>query len=372
MGDLKGVEALRGLAAIGIAIYSWLWAVGMTATPPAANLHLLYDLYFVISGFVLAQIYRVRLTKGGEAARFALLRFGRVYPLHLAMLLVFLALQTGGFPAGSDGSEGSLGGFIVNLAMLQGVGVVEPVAWNIPAWFISVEFALSILFALLCLADIPRSPLGLGALMLCVFWALWMLFDWPEGRGLIGSNMLLRGFAGFMLGVLAQALWRSQYCARAMNDLDVVRSSLLGFAAIGASVALILYAPPTIHALSPLLFAGVVFVISATRGAVGWLLLLGPLQSLARISFGVLMCHWLLAGPVREAAMDGVAAALSDLDATPTELAVMAAPIYLLAVIGLAIMTECWVERPTRDAMRAWIERRSRGYVASRRQSDVV
>ena len=62
MSDLKGVEALRGLAAIGIATYSWLWAIGVTTTPPAANLYLLYDLYFVISGFVISQIYRARLT----------------------------------------------------------------------------------------------------------------------------------------------------------------------------------------------------------------------------------------------------------------------------------------------------------------------
>ncbi len=372
MGDLKGVEALRGLAAIGIAAYSWLWVIGMTATPPAANLYLLYDLYFVISGFVLSHVYRARLTTGRESARFALLRFGRVYPLHLAALMLLLVLQTGGWPAGPDGTQASLSSFIANLAMLQGLGVVDPGAWNVPAWIISVEFALSMLFALLCLADIPRSLLGLGALMLCVFWALWMLGGRPEGLDLAGADMLLRGFAGFMLGVLAQAARRSKRTVRAVADLEVIGSSFWGAAAIGATVVVFVFAPPELHALAPLVFAGVVFVISATRGAVRWLLVLRPVQFLARISFGVLMCHWLLAVPLRDALLKSGPIELKLVNVTPMELAALATPVYLLAVILMAILAERCVERPTREAMRAWIDWRSRVYAAARRRSDLA
>ncbi len=49
------------------------------------------DLFFVLSGFILAYTYP-RISGGGEALRVILYRIGRIWPLHLAMLLVFAAL----------------------------------------------------------------------------------------------------------------------------------------------------------------------------------------------------------------------------------------------------------------------------------------
>ncbi len=376
MSDLKGVEALRGLAAIGIATYSWLWAVGMTASPPAANLYLLYDLFFVISGFVIAQVYRARLTSGQEVARFALLRLGRVYPLHLAVLLLLLAVQTLSNSGGLNADDGTLRSFLANLAMLQGLGVVEPGVWNAPAWFISVEFALSILFALLCVADIPRSGVGLGAIALCVFWAIWMMAGRSDGLPAEDGGLLARGFASFMLGVLAQAVRRANWWVRANNELGIVGGTLRELALAAAAIAALVFAPPEWHAVAPGISAAFVLAISGGRGAISWILARAPLQALARISFGVFMCHWLLAAPMREAVInqsDQSLDALGRYGATLQDLAVIATPIYLFAVILLAVVAERWVERPTRQAMRAWIDRRSRGYArAARRQSDVV
>ncbi len=370
MSDLKGVEALRGLAAIGIATYSWLWAIGVTTTPPAANLYLLYDLYFVISGFVISQIYRARLTSVREASRFVLLRFARVYPLHVAVLLVLLAFQTAG---GSGYAIGSLAEFLANLAMLQGFGVIDPAAWNAPAWFISAEFGVSILFALLCLADIPRSASGLGALALCVLLALWLLGGRPEGLQSDGAGMLLRGFAGFMLGVLTQAVRRADWVGRWRREQSALSSTTWEVAALSAAIGFIAVSPPVTHAVAPPIFAALVFILSATGGVIRKLLDRGPAQALARISFGVFMCHWLLAGAVRNIAAAPRIASLSIDALGPAEAAALATPLYLLAVIALAVVAERWVERPTRDAMRAWIDRRNRGYAArARRRSNVV
>jgi peptidoglycan/LPS O-acetylase OafA/YrhL len=302
-----------------------------------------------------------------------LLRFARVYPLHLAALLLLLAFQTASALAGPGVEMGSLAEFLANLSMLQGFGVIEPGSWNAPAWFISVEFGVSILFALLCLVDIPRSAAGLGALTLCVFWALWLMGGRPEGLSADGAGMLLRGFAGFMLGVLTQAARASAWASRWRRDQGVVISTIWEIAVLAAAIAFIAGAPPVSHAIGPLVFAALVFIFSSTGGAIRRLLERGPAQALARISFGVFMCHWLVAGAVRDIAASPQGGLFSTGALGPAEAAALATPLYLLIVIALAIVAERWVERPTRNAMRAWIDRRNRSYAAgARRRSNVV
>jgi len=366
MNDLKGVEALRGLTAIGIAAYSWLWATGMAVSRPVANLCLLYDLFFVLSGFVIAQVYRARLTSAREVSRFVMLRFGRVYPLHAAVLMLLLALQTAGLPAGPEGRPGTLVEFMANLAMLQGLGVIEPGSWNAPAWFISVEFALSVLFAALCLADIPRSAVGLGALLLSALWALWLLSARGGAEPGDAGGQLLRGFAGFMLGVLAQAARRTDWARRWQGDQTAFGATLWEAAALGGFAGLIALAPPSAQFAAPVLAAALVWVCATARGALRLLLGLRRAHALARISFGVFLCHWAAVGLMR-----GLTARVDSLESA--EAAAILTPLYLTLVIALAAAAERWVERPTRDAMRAWIDRRSRGHAAgARRGSNVV
>jgi len=48
------------------------------------------DLFFVISGFVIFVNYDTRLRNGYGLMRFMLLRFGRLWPLHMFILLLFV------------------------------------------------------------------------------------------------------------------------------------------------------------------------------------------------------------------------------------------------------------------------------------------
>ena len=91
-----------------------------------------------------------------EVARFALVRFGRIYPLHLIMLAAFAGFEllprlmlpqlhgagvapfTGGF---------DLKSLVANLLLLQGVGFEDQLTWNAPSWSISAEFFAYLLFA---------------------------------------------------------------------------------------------------------------------------------------------------------------------------------------------------------------------------------
>jgi peptidoglycan/LPS O-acetylase OafA/YrhL len=81
----------------------------------------------------------------------------RIYPLHVAVLLLFVAAAIAERAAtyALNGSvepipligERSLGGLLANLVMLQGLWARE-LSWNDPSWSISLEFLAYLLFPL--------------------------------------------------------------------------------------------------------------------------------------------------------------------------------------------------------------------------------
>ena len=54
--------------------------------------YLFVDFFFVLSGFVIAHAYGDRLKSPLEVWQFIVRRFGRVWPLHIAVLAAFIAV----------------------------------------------------------------------------------------------------------------------------------------------------------------------------------------------------------------------------------------------------------------------------------------
>ena len=77
------LDSLRGVCALFVCLFHF------RANGPIATLEfvrgswLFVDFFFVLSGFVIAANYRERLVAGAFLRGFVILRFGRVYPLHL-------------------------------------------------------------------------------------------------------------------------------------------------------------------------------------------------------------------------------------------------------------------------------------------------
>src|SRR2546428_12039863 len=81
----------RGIAACLVALfhleaYSHLVYSHLHGVPFLRNSWLFVDFFFVLSGFVIAANYQQRLLDGFGVGRFLLLRLGRLYPLHFAIL----------------------------------------------------------------------------------------------------------------------------------------------------------------------------------------------------------------------------------------------------------------------------------------------
>ena len=151
------LDSWRGICACLVALYhfhttSHIWPLGIIQKAGYA-----VDYFFVLSGFVIFANYERRLKEGFGTVRFMLLRFGRLYPLHLFTLLIFIAgdmaqvfipsLRHFAHDAPFTGNE-SLHYIIIDLLLLQGMGVVHEYIFNGPSWSISAEFYTYVLFAL--------------------------------------------------------------------------------------------------------------------------------------------------------------------------------------------------------------------------------
>ncbi len=108
---LYALDSLRGIAALSIVVWHWQhffairgeWMDGWRPSmePLYVFLKPLYlqgwaavDLFFVLSGFVFFWLYGEAIREGRMGAgRFASLRFSRLYPLHLATLLLVTVMQ---------------------------------------------------------------------------------------------------------------------------------------------------------------------------------------------------------------------------------------------------------------------------------------
>jgi peptidoglycan/LPS O-acetylase OafA/YrhL len=90
---LGSLESLRGVAALLVALYHVSWLNPTRYQGLVLNSYLMVDLFFVLSGFVMCHGYGHRIRNRAELGDFLVLRIGRLYPLHVAMLLVFLVRE---------------------------------------------------------------------------------------------------------------------------------------------------------------------------------------------------------------------------------------------------------------------------------------
>ena len=96
-GELLHLDLLRFIACLGIVFHH---SVEFFYTPdqrPALDAHtmglaLFVDLFFVISGYVIAHVYHNRIATKADYFRFLQRRIGRLIPLHWVTLVVAMAL----------------------------------------------------------------------------------------------------------------------------------------------------------------------------------------------------------------------------------------------------------------------------------------
>jgi peptidoglycan/LPS O-acetylase OafA/YrhL len=223
--ELKPLTSLRFIAAFWVLLYHFKdhLGLGMGQFGLVADGYLGVDLFFTLSGFILAHVYLTSL-EGGRFGYVGFLknRIARVYPMHLAALAAMLVLCAGAAMLGvgeSNPDAFRLSDLPAHLFMVHAWGATPSVGWNFPSWSISAEWAAYLLFPLVAglvlKAKRWSGVFALGALALCVasFWALsnlhqalpWAGRDFSQMTAQIGA---LRILPSFLLGVALYAFGR--------------------------------------------------------------------------------------------------------------------------------------------------------------------
>ena len=145
---IASLDGLRGIAAVGVMIFHFdhffLPQAALTSMLPFMRpilnrAYLGVDLFFLMSGFVMAHIYGQKLSSNWRAhwRDFAIMRFARIYPLFvLTTLVVVVTHALAHIPLSwISFSSRSLA---LQPLLLQ---VWVALSWNYPSWSISTEAA---------------------------------------------------------------------------------------------------------------------------------------------------------------------------------------------------------------------------------------
>src|ERR1700759_2666613 len=89
----EALDALRGICALLVVLFHIPIYHALKGADAFVNLQFCVDMFFALSGFVLCHAYGHRLNDGSEGLRFAWMRLARLWPLHMVMLALFVAIE---------------------------------------------------------------------------------------------------------------------------------------------------------------------------------------------------------------------------------------------------------------------------------------
>ncbi|MCA1414709.1 acyltransferase [Bradyrhizobium sp. NBAIM20] len=362
------LDSIRGIAATSVVIHHLLlMPTFLAAFPHNAWINcsffrsawLLVDLFFVLSGMVMALSYVENDFTRFSLREFMVRRLARVYPLHIVMLLanlVFRLLRIGLVMAGvvvaapAAFEVNNAYSFGLNVLLLHSMGFIDYLSWNAPSWSISVEFYTYLVFGLLVLIALRMRSLAWSYVLsglLAIGSLVFIIFVLEKKSIELQTDFgLLRCFVGFFLGVLMVRI-----VDRLPAKPGPAAQGALQFVAMIASIVLVSLAEanPAATFLAPVMFAIFLGSLLAFPDAllVPRILVAKPLIWLGRRSYSIYMVHALVVllaeyfvrgvGAGRIAALDSIWAGL------PATLNLV---VSLAAVLAVSHLTYLYVEIP--------------------------
>lgn len=356
--DRAELPALTGVRAVAA-----IWVTGWHASGLAGGLlfpfthgYLGVDLFFILSGFIIAYVYWQEFEQrfsGRAYGRFIALRLARLWPAHVAVLLVFCGLALGWtLAAGQTPPAVFWREVVAQLLLIHNWGAVEHITINIPSWSVSAEFLAYLLFPLyVVLFRRLRSPWVLlaaiaVAMALCILPAAFVS-RWPFNDPGPLSN--IRVACEFAIGVALFRLWQGGRVASAPWSAIV----LLALAGILAITAL---TPPR-HRLDyaiVLLMAPLILGLAQSGGLLVRLLSSRAMVYLGEISYSTYLVHGLVIVLLEKTVRrSDFLQSLKDADG----LSVLLPAAIALSLLGGALLFHI-VEKPARHWLRRRIDRR--------------
>lgn len=204
-------DGLRGLAAASVVFYH-LEQMLYVPVRVLGGGHLLVDLFFILSGFVIARQYQASIVEGRIGfGSYAVRRLARLYPAYLVAFVAVILMEAVGLrhlgEAPRFRRDAPILSTFLQLTLLHNAGL-RTAAWNFPAWSVSVEWIVNLLFFVLVKRFRGGPPaILLGVVYLCTASLMQLssktldLDLWEGNYGFLNAG-LARGLVGFSLGVV--------------------------------------------------------------------------------------------------------------------------------------------------------------------------
>lgn len=233
-----------------------------------------------------------------QAKKFIIARTFRLYPLHLFMFTMFFLLQLvmlafvkAGINFSKSPFEGAyaLREIIPNLLFLQSwLPGFNPLSWNMPAWSLSVEYYVYMIFLVTMLATLlAGSKIKYFLWLALATTALWSLMQAPEFMSQAASGILC-----FFVGALGYSAYRKinvkidQLNSKAFTIIEAVLLFLIFY--------IVSYVDSYKEIYALLLFVLTIFIFAFERGVFSHLLQKPLFQLFGKLSYSIYMTHVLV------------------------------------------------------------------------------
>jgi peptidoglycan/LPS O-acetylase OafA/YrhL len=369
------LDSWRGIAASLVALFHLYYLnvhSHLYEVPLLRNSWLFVDFFFVLSGFVIAANYQQRLLDGFGVGRFLLLRLGRLYPLHFAMLAASIAVKlllnwvpafssiTEAAPALFSTPQEAPGTILANLLLIHSLHVYDFFTWNAQSWSISTEFYTYVIFAA-CLVGLRK--LGWIALLVAMVGGPVLVATLSEHNMATEYDWgIIRCVYGFSAGVVSWNVYRR------WNDKlkKWLSGTLAEWGAIALIVAFVSTSGTTLLSVAaPYVFGLAVLVFAFEAGTASAILRLRPLVFLGTISYSIYMTHLFIARRLLDVGraldkfwnidflmqheIDGRRAYLLGTQLWYGDIAYL---LFLAIVVAVSYVTYLRIEKPGRDWVR--------------------
>jgi peptidoglycan/LPS O-acetylase OafA/YrhL len=243
---LDAIDGLRGLAALAVAVLHYQNLFGFPDYPLRWG-ELPVDLFFILSGYILSRKYEDGLSTGTTSARtFLVHRLSRMWPLHIVALTLLLGEELFAVVRHLDnfhvlGPADTPYAVLLNVLLLQCVGLYQYPNLNKPSWSISSELAINVIWM---------------GLLIRGYWNRWVAFASVVAGTLyvyslsdnFNISSLTNGYRGINTGLVKTALgfslgcllyWLDQSGFRFRRPNTVAATVILALAAILGSYPLV-------------------------------------------------------------------------------------------------------------------------------------
>ena len=286
------LDSFRGLCALSVVMFHLHILNSFTEWSFFRSAGLFVEYFFTLSGFVLVHNYGHRFFDAAQLQRFMISRFFRIFPLHWFMLLAYtLLILTRAYLAGGHSdvldflqSADFWGEWSANLLLLQAwLPQTDPFSFNGPAWTISVEFYIYVIFSLVLLMFTRLREWAFQLIALAC--ALCVLL----GASFISAGGF-RGVTCFFIGAAIYPLSRKISAYR----LPAHWNTPLEILALLSGYACLTWQYPARSFLASCFYALFILIFAREAGMVSRCLKFPIFELLGRWSYSIYLTHYLL------------------------------------------------------------------------------